>query len=141
MLGSKKRQTEPLTLEEEEVLWQKALLGSSKPQALLDTMLYKNGLYFALRSSAEHRQLRHEPCQIKLVEREGEKHTSSTQKISQKIVLHHADEENPSKCFVKLFKLCNSLIPLDRPKNPTPECRRSNNPVGYNKLDATVARL
>ena len=54
-LGSRKRQAEPLTLEEEETLWQKGLLGSHNPQALLDTMLFMNGMYFALRNGAEHR--------------------------------------------------------------------------------------
>lgn len=72
-IGSKRRQAEPLTLEEEELLWKKGLLGSSNPQTLLDTILFMNGIYFALRSGAEHRQLRHDPCQIELVERPGER--------------------------------------------------------------------
>ena len=36
-------------------------------------MLFMNGMYFALRSDAEHRQLRCDPCQIELVERPGER--------------------------------------------------------------------
>ena len=54
--GLQKRQAEPLSLEEEELLWDKGLLGSANPQALVDTMLFMNGLYFALRSGDEHRQ-------------------------------------------------------------------------------------
>ena len=53
--GSKTRKAEPLTEEEEEVLWQKGLLGKSTSQALVDTILVMNGLYFALRSGKEHR--------------------------------------------------------------------------------------
>ncbi len=64
-LGSKKRQAEPLSLDEEEILWEKGLLGDKDPHTLLDTtMVFCNGLYFALRSGREHRQLRLRPCQI-----------------------------------------------------------------------------
>ncbi len=37
-LGSQKKKAEPLT-EEEEVLWNKGLLGCKTPQALVDTVL------------------------------------------------------------------------------------------------------
>ena len=66
--GSKTRKAEPLTVEEE-VLWTKGLLGKGSPQVLLDTILVLNGIYFALRSGSEHRQLRADPCQITLHER------------------------------------------------------------------------
>ena len=71
-LGSKQQQAEPLTQEEAEMLWKKGLLGSSNPQTLLDTMMFMNGMYFALRSGAEHWQLRHDPCQIELIKPPGE---------------------------------------------------------------------
>ena len=64
-LGSKTKKAEPLTVDEEEVLWSKGLLGS---QTLVDTMLVMNGLYLALRSGSEHRQLCADPCQITLHE-------------------------------------------------------------------------
>ena len=58
-LGSKRKKAEPISCEEEEVLWQKGVLGSSNPQSLVDTMLlYMCEIYFALRSGQEHRQLR-----------------------------------------------------------------------------------
>ena len=47
-VGSKKKQAEVLTEEDEELLWQKGLLGDATPQTLVDTMVYKNGVYFAL---------------------------------------------------------------------------------------------
>ena len=72
-LGSEKKQAEPLTLEEEELLWEKKILGDHNPKALLNTVMFMNGLYFALRSGEEHRQLRHDPCQIQLVEKPGER--------------------------------------------------------------------
>lgn len=66
-LGSQK-QVEPLTEENEEKLWQAGVLGAHNLQALLNTMIYINGLYFALHSGYEHCQLRHNLCHIKLVE-------------------------------------------------------------------------
>ena len=54
-IGSKKRQAEPLTEEEEEeLLWKSDQLGHHSPQALVDTMFFMCGIYFALRSGQEH---------------------------------------------------------------------------------------
>ena len=36
-------------------------------------IVFCNGLYFALRSSREHRQLRLRPCQIEVIEHENER--------------------------------------------------------------------
>ena len=66
--GSKKRQAEVVTEEEENLLWERGYLGDSTPRSLLDTMVFYNGLYFALRSGREHRQLQRMPCQIELIE-------------------------------------------------------------------------
>lgn len=72
-VGSKQRQAEPLTQEEKEMLWEKGLLGHHSGQALVDTMLYMCGTYFALRSGQEHRALRFPPSQIELIEKPGER--------------------------------------------------------------------
>ena len=39
-VGSVRKQAEPLTIEDEEIL-----LGDHSPQALINTMVYMNGLY------------------------------------------------------------------------------------------------
>ena len=56
-IGITQKKAEPITFEEEEILWEKGILGDATPQSLLDTMLYMNGLYFALRGGKEHRIL------------------------------------------------------------------------------------
>ena len=68
-IGSKRRQAEPLTEKEEELLWSTGQLGHHTPQALVDTVFFMCGIYFALRSGHEHRALRFHPSQIELVER------------------------------------------------------------------------
>ena len=162
--GSKTRKAEPLTTEEEELLWTKGLLGKGSPQALVDTILVMNGIYFALRSGSEHRQLRADPCQITLHERPGQrpyleyvedisKNRSGGlkgRKLKPKIVQHHNNPTNPERCFVELFKLYQKMCPANRPKDsfylqplekPTPTCWFSCRPIGHNKLEGTVARL
>ena len=106
-IGSKKRQAEGLTVEEEE-------LGSHSPQALVDTMLFMNGVYFVLRSGDEHRNLRYDTPQIELIEKPGERaYLQYTEDISKnhpcglkgrkqnrKVVVHYENANNPSRCFV-----------------------------------------
>ena len=60
-LGSNHKQAEALTVQEEEQLWEENILGDHSPESLLNTIIFMNGLYFALRSGDEHRQLRHKP--------------------------------------------------------------------------------
>ena len=85
-IGANKKKAEPITVEEEEILWQKGLLGDSNPQTLVDTMLFMNGIYFALRGGKEHRDLRHEPSQIYLWKNLGNGPTSSTLRIFRRII-------------------------------------------------------
>ena len=56
-IGIIQKKAEPITIEEEEILWEKGIVGDATPQSLLDTMLYINWLYFALRGGKEHRIL------------------------------------------------------------------------------------
>ena len=163
-IGTAQRKAEPITFEEEELLWQKGILGDSSPQSLLDTMFYMNGLYFALRGGKEHRNLRHEPSQIQLVEKLGERpyllyredvsknHPGGLRgrKIKPKVVEHHDNIQKPERCFIRLYKLYHSLCPSDRLhdayylqplQNPQPGCWYSSRPVGHTKLDKTISRM
>ena len=162
--GSKKRQAEVVTEEEENLLWERGYLGDATPQSLLDTMVFYNGLYFALRSCREHRQLQRMPCQIELIEPAGQRaylryvedvlknHPGGLKgrNITPKVVLHHANTERPECCFVQLFKRYTELCPKDAPhhsfylrpaQTPSADCWYSRVPLGHNALSKTVARM
>ena len=63
-LGLVKRQTEVITAEMENVLWERELLGDHDPITLLSTVFYVLGLHLSLRGREEHRHLRHLPSQL-----------------------------------------------------------------------------
>ena len=99
-LGSNIKRAEPISRNEEEILWEKGILGNSSPQVLLDTMVYKCGVFFALRNGQELRDLQF--SQFKLTEKESHKFIVYTenvsnnrpggikqQKVEPKIVEHH----------------------------------------------------
>ena len=46
-IGMKIKQAQEITLEEEETLWQKGILGSDTPKQLLRTLFYLVGVHFA----------------------------------------------------------------------------------------------
>lgn len=52
-----KRQADVITRNDEEKMWTLGVLGSDTPKKLIDTLLFLNGLHFALRSGHEHRSL------------------------------------------------------------------------------------
>ena len=121
----KKKLAEVLTETDEDLLWSKGLLGGETPKMLLDTVVFYNGLHFALRSGREHRQLRHSPCQVEVVEKPVEwpyhEETSKThpgglkgRKTTPKVVVHYSNTENPERCFVTLFKKYRQSMPMDK---------------------------
>ena len=163
-IGSKKKQSEPLTTEVEEKLWEEGLLGEHSPQTLLNTIIFMNGIYFALLSGQEHCNLCFHSSQIEIVEREDEiPYLQYTEDVSKncpgllkgrrqkpKVVQHHANVLLPSRCFVRLFKLYKSLCPPNPKKNtlylqplkkPTSTQWFSREPVGRNTISKPVSHL
>ncbi len=94
-----------------EMLWGKGLLGGRSPRALVDTLIYLVGLNFALSSGEEHRRLRHNPDQIKVVSLAGQAPYFvyaedilkanpgglKSRKVVPKKVVHHANEKRPPR--------------------------------------------
>ena len=153
-IGVKRKQAETISYEEE-LLWNKGYLGNSSPQILLDTMVWMNGLYFALRSGSEHRCLTFNQLECRdnvliYTEAQSKNHPGGLAEHHDKpkVVYHYADENNPSRCFIRLFKQYRSLCPsgvlpfyLTPLQRPCADCWYSKTPVGRNTLGSTVARL
>ena len=162
-LGTSVKRAEPIRREEEDALWENGVLGKGSPQALLDTMVYMCGMFFALRSGKEHRDLQFN--QLKLTKKDGIKCLRYTENVSKnnpgglkqrklepKIVEHYENLENPDRCFIKLYecylmhcpieserkKLSFYLTPLKKPKT---NVWYSSVPVGHNTLAKTVGRI
>ena len=95
-LGLKKRQAEPISIEEENILWEKRCLGEQDPHTLLDTMFFLCVIHFALRSGEEHRSLCISQLEIKQDEK-GSKclvYTESTSKNNQGGLSHRKTKPN-----------------------------------------------
>ena len=57
-VGTKRKQAEVISRDEEEQLWQSGILSSKSPQSLLRAVFYLNGINFVLRGGEEHRKLK-----------------------------------------------------------------------------------
>jgi hypothetical protein len=123
-LGNTPQKAEVIAVEEEELLWSKAVLGEQSPQQLLDTLLYLIGIHFALRGGKEHRRLRRMTSQIttridtgtgrKYLEyREDVSKTNAgglrDRKIAPKVTRAYENVENPARCIVRLYEKYLSL--------------------------------
>lgn len=123
-----------------------------------------HGIYFALRSGQEHRNLRFEPAQVEFVDNPGERaYLRYSEDISKnnpgglkgrknrlKVVTQYENVENPNRCFVRLFRLYKSKCPSTRPKdcfylrplkNPTEHTWYSPRAIGHHTLDNTMSRI
>jgi len=108
-----KKQVQPIGAQEDERLWQLGLLGDHSAQALVDTIVFQMGLFFALRSGQEHRRLHHANSQVKLFEPpSGRPHLVYQENKSKtgikhmkkmpKQVTQYANLSDPSRCVVRL---------------------------------------
>ena len=161
-LGVQQKRAEPISEGEENQLWEKGLLGDHSPQVLLDTLVYLCGLYFALRSGQEHRNLQF--TQFKLVEQtdspsclvytenasKNNKGGIAQRKVAPKEVTHYANTDMSQRCLVRLFKeYCRHCPPDCKPtafyltplRKPKSTIWFSSTPVGHNTLNNTVKRL
>ena len=156
------KRAEPISECEEDILWEKGLLGTHSPQVLIDTLVFMSGLYFALRSGEEHRQMRF--SSIQLVEKPGltpylvytelaSKNNPGGlkhRKVERKQVAHYANTGHPDRCFVEVYKqycirrpkdVSDDVFYLSPISNPKGTVWFKKSPIGIHTLSATVKRL
>ena len=165
-LGMTVNKAEPISLEEEELLWESGALGDTDSMTLLSTVFYLIGVHFALRSGTEHCRLRFKNSHIKLIAAKPEKNEPckliyhkdvsktnqgglKSRKFCPKTVTYWPQSNKPERCHT-LFKKYNSLCPEDHPDDafylkplPVPRANQwySKAPTGHNILSNIVARL
>ena len=162
-VGQKVRQAQIIGIEEEEILWNLGLLGTSSPEVLLNTLVYMIGLHCALRAGKEHRVLRSLPfnSQFKYIyEPSGEMYVRFTEdggmKTNKGGLKHRKFEpkvvdiypaQNSDRCPIGILSKYLSLLPCNRkckslylqPKKKfTANEWFLDRPVGINTLRDTI---
>lgn len=123
-IGLKRRQAGIISIDQENIMRQKGMLGTDSPKRLLDTLLYSLGLHFALRAAQEHRNLRvgensqltikTSPKNVRYLEyKEDVSKCSSVglnhRKVEPKVTRAYENLLQLERCVVKLFEKYMSL--------------------------------
>ena len=128
-VGTKRKQAEVLSVEEEEQLWSTGAVGTASPSSLLGAVFFYNGLNFVLRGGMEHRELRISQLSFRSVPDpdipgqlidcvEYTEHGSKNRpgghhqlNLENKSVLQYARPELGERCHVYLLRLYLSKLP------------------------------
>ena len=127
---SPRQKVQPLSSDDEEKLWSLGILGNKTPEQLVNTLLYLNGVHFALRAAEEHKNLKvNSNFKVHFDQEVGLKYleyTEGTSKCNQgglnsrfiKPKTGHAYQNvvNSDRCLVRLFKKYMSHRPDHLPK-------------------------
>ncbi len=160
-LGTSSRQAEPITPDEEAILWTTGQFGTHNGQALLNTVYYYNCKVFGLRSYDEHKNL---ACSqyTKKVDEQGRVYLEYTDygnktnrgglsnlKLQAKCIRQYENSDDEEHCVVNIFVTYFSFIPsrdgpfyyraLPNPAKGVP--RYSNQLVGKNTLSQIIPNI
>ena len=121
-LGATKRTAEPITPDQEALLWSTGQFGAHNGKVMLNTVYYNNCKVFGLRSFDEHRNL--QCCQyVKGVDEQGRVYLQYTDfsnktsrglkhlKVDNKTVRQYENPEDEEHCVVNIFEKYLSYIP------------------------------
>ena len=153
--GKRKNKADPLTPEEEELLWETSALGSATGESLNHSLFYTLSQHFGTRGVQEHLQMRLEDfrfvrkagtAEVEYVEwTEGLTKTRQGGLVKQsRRVTQRVFPSGNDRCSVRMLELLISKRPAQcctsgplylRPlKNPRPSLWYSIQPVGANKI-------
>ena len=157
-LGANPKRAEPITPEEEALLWSSGQFGTHNGTVILNTVYFYNCKVFGLRSFDEHRNLK---CSqfTKLLDEQKRVYMEYTDfgsktnrgglkhmKVENKTVRQYENPDDPDHCVVNIFQkyLCSIpsrddffyFRPLADDGSGVP--RFANQPVGRNKLSQII---
>ncbi len=168
-IAQKVKRSEPISITDEEEMWDFGILGEENLDCLRNTVMYLIGLTFALRGGKEHRALRNpyfDPqITVKTSEKSGRKYLEytedlvsktnqgglSSRKLTPKVVKAFGNP-NPQHDIVRLYQKYVSLCPPE-PKSDALykysicESKRKpcqwycDKPLGINAISKCVANL
>ncbi len=165
----KRKSSSPISIAEENTLWEKGVLGTDCPDTLHDTLLFLLGLHLALRGGKEHKDLRAPGFESQLsvqtdsegvkfllftedVQRKTNQGGLTSRKKSQGRTMKIYGHSHPEHNIVNIFKKYVGLLP-PQAKSPSlykhslpktslkPNQWYADKPVGINVLKKTVRNL
>ena len=112
--GNRPNQAEPITPEEEDLLWDRGALGNADPIVLQNTIYYLNAKYLGFRASDESRQLEWGDIVTKMDadgseylewnERKTKTRNGQPRKLRPFQPKVFENQENPERCLITLLK-------------------------------------
>ncbi len=165
----KHKSSSPISVSDENSLWDKGVLGTNDPDTLRDTLLFLLGLHLALRGGKEHKDLRAPSFDSQLsveVDKDGTKYLLFNEDVQRKTnqgglnsrkkcqgrVMKIYGHSHPDRNVVSIFEKYVSLLP-ENGKNASlykhslpkfslkPKQWYADKPVGINVLKKTVKVL
>ena len=114
------QQAKPITVQEEDDMWNSGLLGDNMPEKLFNTLLYLIGIHFALHACDEHKALKtgaFGQLKVKVDPQSGVKFLKYTEHQSKayqgglksihdkpKVVRAFQNCDDPKRCIVHIFE-------------------------------------
>ena len=119
-IGAKVNHAKIITSEEEDLMWERGVMGNTAPLALLRAVFYYNGKKFLLRGGAEHRGLKFSQLQCTfnayIYTENGLKNRSgglAQLRVENKIIPSYVVPDAGERCHVVLLDLYFSKIPSE----------------------------